>query len=42
MLFATRNLDWPDPEGGLTEAKVLAVEEEVEVLRNNLNREAFI
>ena len=43
--FAARILDRANTEGGLTETGVLVVEEEanlVEVLRYNLEREAFI
>ena len=45
VLFAARNKDRADGEGGLTEAMVLVAEDEanlVEVMRCNLEREAFI
>ena len=44
-LFAARNTDRADGEGGLTKAMVLVAEDEanlVEVMRCNLEREAFI
>ena len=45
VLLPARNTDRADTEGGLTEAKVLVVEDEanlVEAMRCNLEREAFI
>ncbi len=45
VLLPARNTDRADTEGGLTEAKVLVVEDEanlVEAMRCKLEREAFI